>query len=41
MCTHNRAGANLYAGQKDWNNALTVMRGLVQQFPNNLDVLDQ
>ena len=32
--------ANLYAGQKDWNNALTIMRGLVQQFPNNLDVLD-
>jgi predicted Zn-dependent protease len=32
--------ANLYAGQKDWNDAQTVMRGLIAQFPNNLDVLD-
>ena len=32
--------ANLYAAQKDWNDATTVMRGLIAQFPNNLDVLD-
>jgi putative PEP-CTERM system TPR-repeat lipoprotein len=32
--------ANVYASQKSWNEALTIMRNLVAQFPNNLDVLD-
>jgi putative PEP-CTERM system TPR-repeat lipoprotein len=31
---------NLYASQKNWSQAQQTMRPLMQQFPNNLDVLD-
>jgi putative PEP-CTERM system TPR-repeat lipoprotein len=32
--------ANIYATQKNWQKAVDTMRPMVQQFPNNLDVLD-
>jgi putative PEP-CTERM system TPR-repeat lipoprotein len=32
--------AGLYLGRKDWKNALTTLRGLTAQYPENLDALD-